>query len=292
MAGRIGSLWILSSLFLFSACGGGYNGSQHPTAIKIGKPYIVRGVRYYPHYDPDYNEVGYASWYGPGFHGKMTASGEQYDQSEMTAAHKTLPMPSFLRVTRMDNGDSIIVRVNDRGPFEDGRIIDLSHGSAKALNLIGHGVVKVRAEYLSDETEQYIAELGLKKPPEWYDNPYAVNDAEPAPVGAVLVQDASNNNVTENVFTSPLAVQSQPAIQGAGQDNYLIQAGAFAVKRNADLRADALSAIASAVVQEVVINGKTLYRVLLGPVNDRQMAEQLLTQAQNSGAKEARIVVE
>lgn len=135
----------------------------HPT-IKIGKPYRVMGKKYYPEYEPDYDETGLASWYGPNFHGKMTANGEKYNQWAMTAAHKTLPLPSMVRVTDLKTDRSIVVRVNDRGPFADGRIIDLSRAAAEELGVRARGLAKVRVEYLKPETEMYIAKLQLKKP--------------------------------------------------------------------------------------------------------------------------------
>lgn len=168
----------LVSLFCIVACGdsrervpadtpGYVNGKAvHPT-IKIGRPYRVKGVKYYPEYDPDYDEEGMASWYGPNFHGKSTANGERYNQWAMTAAHKTLPLPSMVRVTHGKTGKSILVRVNDRGPFASGRIIDLSRAAAEELGMIGEGVAPVRVEYLKPETEQYIAKLQLKKPKDW-----------------------------------------------------------------------------------------------------------------------------
>lgn len=142
-------------------------GSKNFPGVKIGKPYEIAGERYYPKYEPDYDEVGIASWYGPNFHGKSTANGEKYNQWAMTAAHKTLPLPSMVRVTRVDNGESIIVRVNDRGPFSEGRIIDLSRAAAEALGTHKMGLAKVRVQYLPDETEQYIASIAGGKKPEF-----------------------------------------------------------------------------------------------------------------------------
>ncbi len=129
--------------------------------VKVGKPYSVAGQTYYPAADRSYDETGVASWYGPGFHGNKTASGEKFDQAEFTAAHRTLPMPSIVRVTNTENGSSIIVRVNDRGPFSSGRIIDLSKASAQALGI--NGTAKVRVQYLADETEKYWAKKHLKQ---------------------------------------------------------------------------------------------------------------------------------
>lgn len=113
---------------------------------KVGQPYVVMGRRYVPSDDRDYDERGIASWYGPGFHGKSTANGERFDADTLSAAHKTLPMPSFVEVTNLDNGRKLTVRINDRGPFVGDRIIDLSRKSAQLLGLdrAGTGRVRVR----------------------------------------------------------------------------------------------------------------------------------------------------
>jgi rare lipoprotein A len=132
--------------------------------VKIGKPYRIGGDWYTPKYDRYYDEVGVASWYGPGFHGNQTANGERFDQHDMTAAHRTLPMPSFVRVDNLENGRSAILRVNDRGPFAKNRIIDLSKAAADKLGVIGAGTARVRVRYLSEETERYIASRGREVP--------------------------------------------------------------------------------------------------------------------------------
>jgi rare lipoprotein A len=141
-------------------------GGTRPTRVKIGKAYNINGETYMPRFQPNYQEKGVASWYGPGFHGRQTASGERYDQYQMTAAHRTLPLPSIVRVTRLDNGHSVKVRVNDRGPFHDGRIIDLSKAAAQDLKMIGSGTMNVKVEYLHADTMQYITDLGLDIPQE------------------------------------------------------------------------------------------------------------------------------
>ena len=115
---------------------------------KIGKPYKVGGRWYTPKADEDYNKVGRASWYGPGFHGKKTANGEIFDQNRLTAAHPTLPLPSYVRVTNKSNNKSVVLRLNDRGPFSRNRIIDVSKRAAKDLGFKNAGHAKVRVEYL------------------------------------------------------------------------------------------------------------------------------------------------
>lgn len=112
-----------------------------------GKPYTVRGKTYRPYTTANgFTEVGVASWYGPGFHGKLTANGERYNQNAMTAAHKLLPFNTDIRVTNLDNGRSTVVRINDRGPFVANRVIDLSRRAAEQIGMIGAGTARVRLE--------------------------------------------------------------------------------------------------------------------------------------------------
>ncbi len=119
-----------------------------PRGYMIGKPYRVNGTWYYPAEDRTYDKVGFASWYGPGFHGHRTANGERYDKWRFTAAHATLPLPVLVRVTNLQNGHSVLLRVNDRGPFIPGRIIDVSEAAAKALDFRHDGLARVRVQYV------------------------------------------------------------------------------------------------------------------------------------------------
>ena len=129
-----------------------------PGPKKIGKPYKINGVTYYPMESADgYSEVGIASWYGPGFHGKLTANGERYNQKAMTAAHKTLPLPTLVKVENLENGKSIVVRVNDRGPYSKGRIIDLTETGARRLDMLDKGTAKVRVSVLSEDPDCYVS---------------------------------------------------------------------------------------------------------------------------------------
>jgi rare lipoprotein A (peptidoglycan hydrolase) len=139
---------------------------------KLGKPYRVSGRLYRPEGNPEYVQVGRASWYGPNFHRRMTANGEWFDMEYLSAAHATLPLPCYAHVTNLENGKEMIVRVNDRGPFVDGRIIDLSKRAAEILDFKKKGVAKVRVQYvgpapLDDRGRQLAAlnrELGLGTP--------------------------------------------------------------------------------------------------------------------------------
>ncbi|MBY0428573.1 MAG: septal ring lytic transglycosylase RlpA family protein, partial [Alphaproteobacteria bacterium] len=137
-------------------------GSGAPGQYKVGEPYEIDGVQYAPREDYRYSETGIASWYGPGFEGKHTANGETFDPGELTAAHRTLPMPSLVRVTNLDNGKSVVVRVNDRGPFANNRIIDLSQRAAELLGFAGVGTAKVRVDIMAIESKA-IADAAKKR---------------------------------------------------------------------------------------------------------------------------------
>ncbi len=121
-----------------------------PSHARRGKAYTVNGKRYVPFASiKEFSQVGIASWYGPGFHGKLTANGERFNQNALTAAHKELPINSVVRVTRVSTGKSIVVRINDRGPFHENRVIDLSYRAAKQLGIVHRGAEKVKIELLN-----------------------------------------------------------------------------------------------------------------------------------------------
>jgi rare lipoprotein A len=134
-------------LALLAGCSGGFR-PVSDTPVKIGRPYTVRGVTYVPHVDRAYDAVGYASWYGDES-GNMTANGEKYRPEGISAAHKTLPLPSYVEVTSLQTGRTILVRVNDRGPFARGRIIDLSRGAAELLGIRRAGSAPVRVRVVN-----------------------------------------------------------------------------------------------------------------------------------------------
>ena len=148
----------LTSIALAHCSGSNYSGTNyadngervsHSTGrYSVGKPYSVNGQTYVPTENPKYRAEGVASWYGPDFHGGPTANGERYDMHGISAAHPTMPLPSYARVTNLENGRSIIVRVNDRGPYHRNRVIDLSIGTAKALDFYSRGLAHVRVEYV------------------------------------------------------------------------------------------------------------------------------------------------
>lgn len=143
---------------VLSACGGvpvpfssQNHRTPHPT-YKVGAAYTVKGITYHPHVDYDYDETGAASWYGEAFQGQYTANGEIFDLNELTAAHTTLPLPSIVEVTNLENNRALRIRVNDRGPFAKGRIIDLSRRAAQLLGFERNGSTMVRVRVLKDES--------------------------------------------------------------------------------------------------------------------------------------------
>lgn len=270
--------------------------------FKVGKPYTVNGTVYRPSETYNYVETGISSWYGPGFHGKKTASGETYHQGELTAAHRTLQMPSLVRVTNLDNGRSVIVRVNDRGPFAKGRIIDVSQRAAELLGMIGTGTAKVKVEMLAEESRQ-IAEAARRgadlKGTEIAMNqngrlPASMTDSsgqQVAPQEAVLAQSAQQDHIQGHYTNGrfyPDGVVTQVAVVPTG---IYVQAGAFGVADNAQRLSQKLGSIAPAKVEAVNYNGRVLYKVKLGPLPNVREADSVLNRVLVSGHSDAIIVV-
>ncbi len=137
------------------------NGDYKGT-FKIGDPYKIFGVNYVPQNYDDFEEIGVASWYGDDFNGKLTANGEIYNMDTLTAAHRTLPLPSLVRVTNLDNGKTVVVRVNDRGPYAKDRIIDLSKKAATMLDFKKTGTTEVKIQLLRSDTDELLKKLRIK----------------------------------------------------------------------------------------------------------------------------------
>lgn len=173
---------------------------------QVGKPYQVRGQWYHPKEDPNYRSNGLASWYGDAFHGRLTANGEVYDKTHLTAAHPTMPLPSYARVTNKKNGSSVIVRVNDRGPFAKGRVIDLSQRAAEMLDYKGSGVAQVQVEYvgrapLHGLDDQYL--MASYRPAG-----AAPNSNDGLPTGVMIAMNGSTPTASAPVASAP--AQSVP----------------------------------------------------------------------------------
>ena len=230
---------------------------------KVGNPYKINGKWYYPAVDYQYDEVGIASWYGPGFHGKTTANGEVFDQNKISAAHRTLPMPSVVKVTNLENGLVLEkVRINDRGPFARNRIIDLSKKAADELGFIKNGVAKVRVEILEDESRKYVS-TDQK-------NNYVAEAAE--------VTEISKKNLLSSPERKEKVVKkkTEENLENSILTNkeLLIQVGAFTDHRNAKTLSEKLSEF-KAYINRVFINNKYLYRVRIGPINNLDLANDM-----------------
>lgn len=243
-------------------------------------PYSVLGKTYYPMNDARrYRATGTASWYGTKFHGQATANGEAYDLYGMTAAHKTLPLPSYVRVTNLDNGKSVIVRVNDRGPFYSDRIIDLSFAAAKKLGYAENGTARVQVEGI--DPQEWWAQQG-RPVPLVMAQPQIISQANAAPAvpaNTALMAPAESYTPPPEQHAAavvPSQIDSKKNASRAASGLFL-QAGAFANPDAAELLKDKLSQIASAPVfiSSVTLNQQVLHRVRLGPINTQDEAVQL-----------------
>lgn len=239
-------------------------------------PYTVLGKTYFPLNDAtSYRVTGTASWYGTKFHGQATANGETYDLYGMTAAHKTLPLPSYVRVTNLDNGKSVIVRVNDRGPFYSDRVIDLSFAAAKKLGYAETGTAHVRVEGI--DPAQWWAQQGRPMPMVLAQPQRA--PAAPTPVKPQTVATVETYNPPPQQHAAPvvpLEIDSKKNASAQAGGLYL-QVGAFANPDAAELLKDKLSELTAAPVfiSSVVRNQQTLHRVRLGPIGTQGEASQL-----------------
>lgn len=139
-----------------------YGDKKYYGSYKIGRPYEIDRKTYYPEEDENYQEKGVASWYGDDFHNRKTANGDIFDMNRLTAAHRTLPMPSVVEVKNLDNGKVVVLVVNDRGPFVKDRIIDVSRRAAEELGFLNVGTARVRVKFLKRETEKLLKQLGLR----------------------------------------------------------------------------------------------------------------------------------
>lgn len=294
-------------------------------AYKVGKPYQVGGIWYYPREDEHYDATGIASWYGPQFHGKSTANGERFDQEGLTAAHPTLPMPVLVRVTNLENGRSLVVRVNDRGPFVAGREIDLSRKAAEMLGYDRKGTAKVRVQYvgrapLPGIPGTSVAEIAAA--PESYIAPKPVTDeterqvasvarsgsvataALAAPVGvkvaptqATTVDAPITNAAMRPIADDVQAPPTEPSVQQvpvAAGTNLFVQAGSFRTFANAEAVHQRLLAegVRNVQVTSTVVDGATYYRVRVGPLADVPSADASLQSVVSKGHAGARIVVD
>ena len=250
---------------------------------KIGTPYEIEGEWYYPQEDATYDNTGIASWYGPKFHGRRTANGEIFDMDLLTAAHPTLPMPVRAKVTNLENGRSVIVRINDRGPFAKDREIDMSRHAADLLGFKEKGTAKVRVQYLGraplydtsgrlikrQEPDRFIADKPV--------TPKEDSKVAAAPVAPVDVRSAEGKRV----------VKPLPDVE---EKRYAVQVGVFSMRENAEALQVRLKDFAPVKIVEVEMGGATLYRVKMGGANIRADARLTLERLVAAGHTDAVII--
>jgi rare lipoprotein A len=249
---------------------------------KLGEPYQIQGRWYVPEFDPAYDRVGVASWYGHPFHGRPTANGETFDRNRLSAAHPTLPLPSIVRVTNLSNQRQMELRVNDRGPFVKDRIIDLSQAAARALDVERSGTAPVRVEFLRLADARGV-------PPE-PTVPHAAPSA-PAPSATRGVPpEPTVPHAAPSAPSSTAAVTAVAQAQPACPIGHFIQVGAFAEQTRALQLAKQLDAVTMMPVSAEPPQHDHYARVRLGPITDPGAAEAALRQIKQSGYPNAFLV--
>ena len=263
-------------LFFLNACGGAgiyreevdaapdtpVDVSSIPDAVPRNEPksrygnpesYEVLGKRYYVlNSSAGFRQRGIASWYGTKFHGRRTSSGETYDMYKMTAAHKTLPLPTYVEVTNLDNNRKVVVRVNDRGPFHDGRIIDLSYTAATRLGIVERGTGNVEIRTLTTNTK----------------------------ATAAVPADSRTTGSDEN--------------RRKGREAIYIQVGSFSDRTNANILKEKLASLSTHMVtiKQVVVDGRNLHRVLVGPVFHIDIADRIVATLNQLGVVSYQLVTQ
>ena len=278
---------------------------------KVGNPYQIKGVWYHPSEDYAYDETGIASWYGTQFHGRSTANGEVFDMNGLSAAHRTLPMPSLVRVTNLENGRTLNLRVNDRGPFAHGRIIDLSRRAAQLLGFERQGTARVRVRILAGESRMLATRLQREASSDKWaatDTPIIVprlpkppvsQEALPPPAGAVVspapAESGSGGQVSVTPLTPP-AAGGTPAgvvtVAAVRPTDIFVQAGAYASFENANKTRAMLSRVGQVKISSVLINGRDLFRVRVGPLTSVEEADRKLEMVIGAGYPDARVIVD
>lgn len=263
---------------------------------KVGSPYQVAGIWFYPREQVDYDETGLASWYGPNFNGKKTANGEIFDQTTLSAAHKTLPMPVQVRVTNLENGKQLVLRVNDRGPFVRGRILDVSAEAAGLLGFKAKGTAMVRVEYLGrSELETFYAAKPVTPPEHARVTAAPLRDVDsgdltPLPGVAVAPPPALPTAVakTDMLVVTQVPVTSSPEM--------FVQAGSFQYRENAVRLKKRLENEGhdgrDISIRQASVSGSRYFRVQLGPLVSVVGADTLLDRILAAGHNGAHIVID
>lgn len=316
--------WIAGlSLFALAACGGS-GGRELPPAsaggqapvygeavsdvpVQIGPPYTIDGRTYTPSDPSHYDEVGLASYYGAELSGRPTANGERFRPSGMSAAHRTLPLPSYVEVTALQTGRTILVRVNDRGPFAGDRIIDLSVGAARQLGIVEQGTAPVRVRRVQPiESDRARLRAGQPAQPRLDASPqlldalraqYArgggiIPPATPPPDAAGDSAVASSPNTDRPATGAEWLAEEEPQrpvptrpAQPAATGSYYVQLGAFSNASNAQRLADRAQRLGPVRI----VSAGNIRRVRLGPYPSQAAAQQARSQARSAGFTDARI---
>ena len=253
---------------------------------KVGKPYKVNGQWFYPAVNYNYDEVGLASWYGPNFHGKKTANGEIFDQNIVSAAHKTLPMPSIVRVTNLENDKVLEIRINDRGPFVRRRIIDLSKKAAEILGVIKSGTAKVRVQIIEDKSRKIAMD---------YEEKIFISDAgmsDKIEKKVIEKQSLSNKQIKPVNLSSKKTIESNEKYntKNSFKKKILVQVGAFNDIRNANSLKKKLIDF-KAFIEREFVKEKYLYRVRIGPMSEISFAEKIIKKLDLLGFSNSEIIL-
>ena len=248
----------------------------------VGKPYTIAGRTYYPTANPKPVEVGMASWYGPKFHRRKTSNGEWFDMHYLSAAHKTMPLPSYARVTNLENGRTVVVRVNDRGPFVGTRIIDLSMAAAERLGYKRKGKARVKVEYLGPaplgDDRTLLARLNH------------IKDAPKATLLATIREGDTGVMVAGNTPPASQAYRTPAPAASAGSGSYLLQVASFTSRDRALSLSREIGAYGPARVVPANVNGTTYWRVQLGPFPNSQAAGAAQRAVAQAGIYDARVI--
>ncbi len=269
---------------------------------KIGNPYQVGGVWYYPERDLAYDETGIGSWYGEEFAGRLTANGEIFDPDMVTAAHKTLPMPSVVRVTNLDNGKSLVVRINDRGPFVAGRVIDLSREAARLIGYRDQGIARVRVQVLAEQTLRLekLAKSGnfaeitgdvVAMPTVAAVEQPEVSMTATSSTGKIVNSDSEDNNISALELLARSRVGEVITVAPI-RTQLWVQVGAFYAQANASNVLAKVEAVGTGQVSPVDVSGQTLHRVRIGPLSSVEAADRALDGVIGLGFSGARIIVD
>jgi rare lipoprotein A len=256
------------------------------TRARNGNPpfYDVFGKRYFVlSSSAGYWERGVASWYGPGFHKVRTSTGEPYDMYAMTAAHRTLPLPAYVRVTNLQNGRSVVVRINDRGPFVGNRIIDLSYTAAAKLDMLRNGTAIVEVRTIDASTP--LPAVTASTAP-------AAEPPAPAALSAAAVLDAVVPAAAAAASDAPSP--TAPAAAASANLTLFVQAGAFSDPANAERLAEKLrrGSYGRVFVRDDQIAGRRMYRVRIGPVPDVAEFDRVVAALERAGINDAHLALD